>query len=316
MPESQQCGCGIRRANPLVERGRAAEHARCARRPAQRIRSEVPRGRGRRAPAGAPVPPRFVAAPFPLLRSIVMRRPSSQRLPTRPKRSTVCTHSSTRATAYSSRRSICTARSPANFNPWCGSSAGATACGEPAPPVHRYERPHPGDLLHLDIKKLGRFGRPGHRVTATRQHRRQGAGWEYVHVCVDDHSRVAFTQLYPNERGERATAFLTAAVDYYRRLGITVRRVLTDNGGGYRSSAFNARCRKLGLRHRYTKPFTPRTNGKAERFIQTALREWPMPTPTTPQRNAPSTSNPGSTATIGIGHTPVSRPDRPSVDSI
>ncbi len=145
---------------------------------------------------------------------------------------------------------------------------------EPAPPVHRYEHPHPGDLLHLDTKKLGRFNRPGHRVTHDRTHRRQGAGWEYVHVCVDDHSRVAFSQLYPDETAASATAFLTAATDYYRRLGITVQRVLTDNGGCYRSRAFNARCGTLGLRSRYPRPFTPRTNGKAERFIQTALREW------------------------------------------
>ena len=145
---------------------------------------------------------------------------------------------------------------------------------DPAPPVRRYEHPHPGDLLHLDIKKLGRFDRPGHRVTHDRRQRTQGAGWEYVHVCVDDHSRVAFSKLYPDETAASATAFFTAATDYYRRLGITVRRVLTDNGGCYRSRAFNARCSQLGLRHRYTRPFTPRTNGKAERFIQTALREW------------------------------------------
>ena len=145
---------------------------------------------------------------------------------------------------------------------------------DPLPPSRRYEHPHPGDMLHLDIKKLGRFRHPGHRVTRDRSRSSPGVGWEYVHVCVDDHSRVAFTQLYPNERADSATAFLTAAVAYYRRLGITVRRILTDNGGCYRSRAFNARCRQLGIRHRYTRPFTPRTNGKAERFIQTALREW------------------------------------------
>ena len=148
------------------------------------------------------------------------------------------------------------------------------AARDPAPPIRRYEHPHPGDMLHLDIKKLGRFRRAGHRVTQDRSRSSPGVGWEYVHVCVDDHSRVAFTQLYPDERGDSATTFLTAAVAYYRRLGITVRRILTDNGGCYRSRAFNARCRELGIRHRYTRPFTPRTNGKAERFIQTALREW------------------------------------------
>ena len=145
---------------------------------------------------------------------------------------------------------------------------------EPAPPIRRYEHPHPGDLLHLDTKKLGRFRRPGHRVTGDRRRTSPGAGWEYVHVCVDDHSRVAFSQLHADETAETAAAFLADALAYYRRLGITGRRVLTDNGGCYRSRAFNARCQQAGLRHLYTRPFTPRTNGKAERFIQTALREW------------------------------------------
>ena len=145
---------------------------------------------------------------------------------------------------------------------------------DPAPPVRRYEHPHPGDLLHLDIKKLGRFHRPGHRLTGDRGHTSPGAGWEYLHVCIDDHSRLAFSQLYPDETAASATAFLSAALDYYRRLGIHVRRVLTDNGGCYRSRTFNACCAQRGLRHRYTRPFTPPTNGKAERFIQTAQREW------------------------------------------
>ena len=145
---------------------------------------------------------------------------------------------------------------------------------DPPPPVRRYEHPHPGDMLHLDIKKLGRFRRPDHRVTHDRSRTSAGAGWEYVHVCVDDHSRVAFSQIYPDETAASATAFLTAAIAYYQQFGIRLRRVLTDNGGCYRSRAFNARCDQAGLRHRYTRPFTPRTNGKAERFIQTALREW------------------------------------------
>ncbi len=145
---------------------------------------------------------------------------------------------------------------------------------DPPPPVRRYEHPHPGDLLHLDIKKLGRFRRPGHRVTGDRRHSSPGAGWEYLHVCVDDHSRLAFSQLYPDQTAATAAAFLTAALDYYHRLGIRVRRVLTDNGGCYRSRAFHARCAQRGLRHRFTRPFTPPANGKAERFIQTALREW------------------------------------------
>jgi transposase InsO family protein len=152
---------------------------------------------------------------------------------------------------------------------------------DPAPPVRRYQRDHPGELIHLDIKKLGRFERAGHRVTGDRrgQSNRRGTklggmGWEFVHVCIDDASRVAFSQIKPNERKESAVAFLHAAVAYYARLGVTVARVMTDNGACYRSQAFREACKQLGLRHIRTKPYTPKTNGKAERFIQTALREW------------------------------------------
>ena len=147
---------------------------------------------------------------------------------------------------------------------------------EPVEPVRRYERDKPGELLHIDIKKLGRFNRPGHRVTGDRtgQSSSRGIGWEYVHVCIDDHSRVAFSQILPNEKKESAIAFLKAAVAYYRRLGINVERVMTDNGSCYRSNDFAKACRKLRLKHKRTKPYTPKTNGKAERFIQTALREW------------------------------------------
>ena len=125
-----------------------------------------------------------------------------------------------------------------------------------------------------DIKKLGRFRRPGYRMTKDRIRSSPGAGWEYVHDCVDDRSRGAFSRLYPDETAASSTAFLTAALAYYQRLNVRVRRVLPDNGGCYRSRVFNARCRQTGVRHIYTRPFTPRTNGKAERFIQTALREW------------------------------------------
>jgi transposase InsO family protein len=147
---------------------------------------------------------------------------------------------------------------------------------EPAEPVRRYEREHPGELIHIDIKKLGRFGKIGHRITGLRaeQVRTRGAGWEYVHVCIDDHSRVAFAQIMPDERKESAIAFLKAAIAYYQRLGVTVQRVMTDNGSCYISKAFRKACKRLGLKHIYTRPYTPKTNGKAERFIQTALREW------------------------------------------
>jgi transposase InsO family protein len=145
---------------------------------------------------------------------------------------------------------------------------------EPATPVVRYEAERPGDLLHLDIKKLGRFWRPGHRVTGDRQHASDGAGWEYVHVAIDDHSRVAFTCLKPDERGISACQALIQALRYYQCLGIHVSRIMTDNGSCYRSRRFRRLVRRLGLRHLRTRPYTPRTNGKAERFIQTALREW------------------------------------------
>lgn len=147
---------------------------------------------------------------------------------------------------------------------------------EPAEPVRRYQRERPGELIHIDIKKLGRFSSVGHRITGDRtgQSRTRGIGWEFVHVCIDDRSRVAFSQILPDERKYSAVAFLKATVAYYASLGITVERVMTDNGSCYRSRAFAKACKTLGLRHIRTKPYTPRTNGKAERFIQTALREW------------------------------------------
>lgn len=145
---------------------------------------------------------------------------------------------------------------------------------EPAQPVRRYERDHPGELIHLDIKKLGRFSAVGYRITGDHSRRTRGVGWDYLHVCIDDASRLAFVQIKPDERQHTAAAFLKAAVAYYASLGIQVQRVMTDNGGCYRSRSFQAVCRSLGLRHIFTRPYTPRTNGKAERFIQTALREW------------------------------------------
>jgi transposase len=147
---------------------------------------------------------------------------------------------------------------------------------EPAEPVRRYEREHPGELIHIDIKKLGRFEQVGHRITGDRkgQSHGRGVGWEYVHVCIDDASRVAFTEIRKDERKASAVAFLKAAVTYYAQLGIRVQRVMTDNGSCYRSRAFARACKRLGLKHLRTKPYTPKTNGKAERFIQTALREW------------------------------------------
>jgi transposase InsO family protein len=147
---------------------------------------------------------------------------------------------------------------------------------QPAQPPHRYERQRPGEMIHIDIKKLGKFDQVGHRITGDRkgQSNNRGVGWEFVHVCIDDASRIAFTQIKPDERKRSAVAFLKAAVAYYASLGVTVERVMTDNGSCYRSSTFRNACQRLGLKHIRTRPYTPRTNGKAERFVQTCLREW------------------------------------------
>jgi transposase InsO family protein len=147
---------------------------------------------------------------------------------------------------------------------------------EPATPVRRYERERPGELIHIDIKKLGKFNRIGHRISGDRtgQSNSRGLGWEFVHVAIDDHSRIALAKVMPSERKRCATAFLKATVAYYESLGVRVERVMTDNGSCYKSFAFRKLCKRLGLRHIRTKPYTPKTNGKAERFIQTSLREW------------------------------------------
>ncbi|MCH7634083.1 MAG: IS481 family transposase [Proteobacteria bacterium] len=147
---------------------------------------------------------------------------------------------------------------------------------DPAEPVRRYERARPGEMIHIDIKKLGRFNQPGHRITGDRsgQSNSRGVGWEYVHVCIDDHSRLGCADVMLDEKKESAVAFLQAAVAWYARFDITVERVMTDNGSCYRSYAFRDACKRLGLKHIRTKPYTPKTNGKAERFIQSSLREW------------------------------------------
>jgi transposase InsO family protein len=145
---------------------------------------------------------------------------------------------------------------------------------EPTVPVVRYEREKPGELLHLDIKRLGRIRTMGHRVTGDRRSRKKGTGWEYLHIGIDDHSRVSLADIYPNEQGLSAVSFLKIAVAYYARFGVKIQQVMTDNGSCYLSKIFHSACLDLGLRHIRTRPYTPRTNGKAERFIQTAMREW------------------------------------------
>ena len=145
---------------------------------------------------------------------------------------------------------------------------------EPRQAVQRYEHLRPGDMLHLDIKKLGRIAKPGHRVTGNLADRTRRVGWEYVHVAIDDHSRIAFSAIFPDETAASTAAFLSQALAYYARLGIRFRALLTDNGPAYRSRLFARICNRFALKHRFTRPYTPRTNGKAERFIRTALHEW------------------------------------------
>ena len=145
---------------------------------------------------------------------------------------------------------------------------------EPAETANRYERRHPGDLLHIDVKKLGRIGRPGHRVTGDRRRRSRGVGWEFVHICVDDATRLAYVEVLDDERGATAAGFLRRAVAFFRGYGIRVERLLTDNGACYRALVHALACRALGIKHLRTRPYRPRTNGKAERFIRTLVEGW------------------------------------------
>ncbi len=145
---------------------------------------------------------------------------------------------------------------------------------EPPAPVVRYERAAPGELLHLDTKKLGRIDGVGHRITGDRRSAKRGIGWDLVHLAIDDHSRVSFALIKTDECGQSCADFLREAVAYYAGLGVRVDRVMTDNGSGYVSKAFRQVCVELGVRHLRTRPYTPKTNGKAERFVQTSLREW------------------------------------------
>jgi transposase InsO family protein len=145
---------------------------------------------------------------------------------------------------------------------------------EPREPVRRYEKRRPGEMLHLDTKKLGRIGRIGHRITGDRRSRVRGIGWEFVHVAIDDYSRVSYVEVLPNERAPTTAAFLGRAAEWFGVRGVRVETVLTDNGGNYKSKDFNAACSERQMRHCLTQPYRPRTNGKAERFIQTLLRDW------------------------------------------
>lgn len=159
---------------------------------------------------------------------------------------------------------------------------------EPPEPANRYERPMPGELIHIDVKKLGRIGRPGHRVNGDRTTRTRGIGWEFVHVCVDDCTRLAYVEVLSDERKETVTAFMQRAVGWFAGHGVRVQRLMTDNGPGYRSKLHHKACEALGIRHLFTRPYRPRTNGKAERFIRTMLNGWAyqQPYPTSTARTA------------------------------
>jgi len=159
---------------------------------------------------------------------------------------------------------------------------------EPMRPVIRYEKPRPGDLVHVDVKKLGRIGRVGHRIHGDRRTRVRGIGWEYVHVAVDDCSRVSYVEVLGDETGETTAAFLRRAIIWFRLKRVRVRAILSDNGGNYRARVVAALLRTLRVRHHWTRPYRPQTNGKAERFIRTLLHEWASaePFPTSARRTA------------------------------
>ena len=158
------------------------------------------------------------------------------------------------------------------------------------PPIIRYERERPGELIHIDIKKLGRIKGIGHRITGDRtgQSNGRGIGWEYLHVAIDDRSRLAYTQVLPTERKEDATAFLNSSLAWFNSHGVVVERIMTDNGSAYKSRLFAAACAQHKVAHKRTRPYTPKTNGKAERFIQSSIREWAYAQPfeTSAQRQA------------------------------
>ncbi|BDR10873.1 IS481 family transposase [Comamonas thiooxydans] len=143
-----------------------------------------------------------------------------------------------------------------------------------AEPVIRHKHEAPGDMLHIDTKKLGRIVRPSHRVTGNLRDSVEGAGWETLFVAIDDHARIAFTAMHRDEKKHEAVAFVHNAVAYYAGLGVRIKRLLTDNGAAFRSKEFAAACKALGMQHKFTRPYRPQTNGKAGRFIQSALREW------------------------------------------
>jgi transposase len=193
---------------------------------------------------------------------------------------------------------------------------------EPAEPVRRYERAHPGELIHIDIKKLGRIDGIGHRITgdrtrqSSRRGRGQGLGWEFAHVCIDDASRLAFVEMKPDEKAVSAVAFLKAAVAYYESVGVTITRVMTDNGACYKALAFREACRDLGLRHIRTRPYTPKPTARPSASSRPRCANGLMLGPPTTQTAEPRSCRAGSTIATGIDPTEVSTPKPLSADSL
>ena len=186
---------------------------------------------------------------------------------------------------------------------------------EAKPAALRYERQRPGELIHIDTKKLGRIDGVGHRIHGDRTRRARRIGWEHLHVAVDDASRLAYTELLPDEKKESAGAFLSRALAFFTAHGVNVERVMSDNGSAYRSHSFKSLLTEAGLKHIRTTPDTPRTNGKAERFIQTSRRpcaNGPMPTPTPPPPSDSTPCSPGSQPTTTIDPTQPSPANHPS----
>jgi transposase InsO family protein len=145
---------------------------------------------------------------------------------------------------------------------------------DPPPLVVRYEHPHPGDLIHFDIKRLANIDRPGHAITGNPRNHIRGVGYQYLHIAIDDHSRISYAAMMPDQSHHSSIRFFLMAQAHFNRFGFSIRRVLTDNGACYKDGHFRQLLHRQNIKHRFTRPYTPRTNGKAERFIQSALREW------------------------------------------
>ena len=188
---------------------------------------------------------------------------------------------------------------------------------EPAEPIRRYERATPGEIVHIDIKKLGKFNRIGHRVTGERtgQSKSRGIGWEYVHLAIDDHSRLAYSEILPDEKRGSCLRFLFNALRFFRSLGVKVERIMTDNGSSFRSRRYAKALRRLRIKHLRTKPYTPKTTERPSASFRPACASGPTHEPTTHPNNAPPNCPFGFTAITGIAPMAVSEPNRQSADS-